>query len=400
MPRIACLMRGAAYSKLSLLFAWLFLLVMWELGSESRPLGAGEPRPSGKIEWENTLEAAKKEGQITLYGSRGYDLIVDEGVFQKAYREIKVVTVSSETSVYLQRILAERRAGKYLADLSIAGGDSLTTLHESKFLQPITPAFLLPEVVDESKWWKKKHYYIDAERKYVFQYIGSPLLGSIYYNTGLVNPKEFNSFWDFLDPKWRGKIEVGDVRIGGSGNAIIRFFYYNQKLGPEFIKRLLSDMDVTIFRDARQSVDWLAGGKFAICFFCVSSQIGRAKKQGLPIETFGRLLKEGAGLGAQSGTVGFMKDAPHPNAAKVFLNWLLSKEGQLTMQTAYVKAGVGASNSLRNDISKEMVPANQRLQEGVEYLEIELPETRDMRPIVAIFDTALREMESKRQKTH
>jgi iron(III) transport system substrate-binding protein len=343
------------------------------------------------------LEAAKKEGQVTIYGSRGYELIVNEGVFQKAYPGIKVVTVSSEAGIVMNRLMAERRAGKYLADLVISGADNPVSLYEANMLEPVTPALLLPEVVDQSKWWRGKHYYNDAERKYVFQYIGSPMLGGIYYNTNLIKPKDFNSFWDFVSPKWKGKIEVRDIRMGGSGSANMRFLYYSRKLGPEFIRRLLSEMDVTLFRDPRQSVDWLGRGKFPICFFCVSSQIGKGKKEGLPIETFGG-LKEGAGLHSQSGSVGLMKDAPHPNAAKVFLNWLLSREGQLTMQTAYVKAGVGASNSFRIDISKDMIPLSQRIQDGVDYLEIELPEMRDMRPVLEAFEAALKEAETRQQR--
>lgn len=359
---------------------------------------AGEASPGWKAEWEKTVQSAKKEGQVTIYGTRGFELIVDDGAFQKAYPEIKVVTFSSETGVFLQRLLGERRAGKYLADFAIGSADSPYTLYEAKYLEPITPVLLLPEVLDESKWWRSKHHYNDPEKKYIFQYIGSPNFGSIYYNSKLVNPKEISSFWHFLDPKWKGKIAFRDIRIGGSGATNIRFFYHNRKLGPEFIKRLLSEMEVTLFRDARQSVDWLGHGKFAICFFCVSSQVGSAKKQGLPIETFGP-LKEGAALQSQSGSIGFMKDAPHPNAAKVFLNWLLSREGQLTMQRAYAKAGIGASNSFRIDISKDMVPLNQRLNESYDYFEIEeLPETRDMQPVVEIMEAALKEAEAKRQK--
>jgi iron(III) transport system substrate-binding protein len=372
------------------------LLFSWQVIGGSPAAVAGETRSSSTAEWKRTVDAAKKEGQVTIYGTRGYQLIVDEGVFQKAYPDIKVVTFSASTSAFMQRLLAERRAGKNLADVAIAGGDSLAILHESKYLMPMPAALLLPEVVDESKWWKKKHYFIDSDRKYVLQYIGSPQFGSIYYNTNLFSPEGISSFWDFLNPRWKGKIEVGDIREGGSGNAAVRFFYYHRRLGPEYIKRLYGEMDVTLFRDARQPVDWLATGKFALCFFCVSSQIGRAKKQGLPIDTFDRLLKEGAALAGQSGTVGLMADGPHPNAAKVFLNWLLSREGQATMQRAYVKAGVGASNSLRTDISKDVVPADQRLQEDVDYFEIELAETRDMRPVLEVFDAAVHNAGVKR----
>jgi iron(III) transport system substrate-binding protein len=360
---------------------------------------AGEGPPAWKIEWGKTLQAAKKEGQVTIYGSRGFELIVNEGEFQKAYPEIKVVTFSAETGDFLQRLLSERRAGKYLADLAIGSADSPYTLYESKFLDAIVPALILPEVLDASKWWRGKHHYNDPEKRYIFQYIGSPNFGSIYYNSTLVDPKEFTSFWDFVNPKWKGKIAFRDVRIGGSGATNIRFFYHNHKLGPDFIRRLLSEMDVTLFRDARQSVDWLASGKFPLCFFCVSSQVGRARQQGLPIEQFGQ-LKEGAALQSQSGSIGLMKDAPHPAAAKVFLNWLLSREGQITMQKSYVKAGVGASNSFRIDIPKDILPPHQRLYGGVDYFEIEeLPETRDMQPVIDVMEAALKEAEAKRQKS-
>ena len=68
------------------------------------------------------------------------------------------------------------------------------------------------------------------------------------------------------------------------------------------------------------------------------------------------------------------------------------------MQRAYVKAGVGASNSLRTDIPKDVVPVDQRLRDDVDYFEIELAETRDMRPVLEVFDSALRS-EGNRQNT-
>ena len=95
-------------------------------------------------------------------------------------------------------------------------------------------------------------------------------------------------------------------------------------------------MDVTLFRDFRQSVDWLAGGKFSICFFC--SDIDKAKLQGLSVDEFAVVLKEGAALHTQYGTLGLLNQAPNPNAAKVFINWFLSREGQRTLQKTLSKS--------------------------------------------------------------
>jgi iron(III) transport system substrate-binding protein len=314
--------------------------------------------------------------------------VLDEGVFQKRFPEIKLVGVALRGGGDIaKRILAERRAGKYLADVSIEGFNSnYNILHAAKVFDPIKPALILPEVVDESKWWRGKHSYLDTEGQYVLRFNGVPQTGAAHYNSQQVNPKEFTSFWDFLNPKWKGKIEARDARVPGPGNGALRFFYHNPELGPQFIRRLFSEMDLALFRDFRQGPDWLASGKFAICFFC--SDIPKAKRQGLPVDSFGA-MKEGAGLVSQYGTMGLPTNAPHPNAAKIFINWFLSREGQLTLQRALAKASDEAPDSLRIDIPKDDVPAENRRVEGVKYLDLDVQGKLEMKPIVDVIEEAL-----------
>jgi len=360
----------------------MFALLFFVISPLTKPVGGAEP---WQAEWEKTVEAAKREGQVTIYGFGAPMLPIEAGVFQKSFPDIKVVTVSGRA---LPRILAERRAGKYIADIEVGGSSTPLRLYKAKALDPIKDAIILPEVADESKWWQGKHRYTDPESKYIFQIMGNPQAGGIYYNTNLVNPKEFKSFWDFLNPKWKGKIEARDIRSPGPGGASMRVFYYNPKLGPKFIRRLFSEMDITLFRDRRQSVDWLANGKFYLCFFCANSAIGRARSQGLPIDKLGA-MKEGVGLTSSSGNIALLNKAPHPNAAKVYINWFLSRDGQLTLQNAYSKAMVDGSNSLRIDIPKDMVPPDQRLRDDVTYIEADLPERMSMKPIHKVFNEAL-----------
>ena len=346
--------------------------------------GAAE-KPSWEAEWKRTVEAAKKEGRVMIYISPGTStLVFESGRFQKRFPEIKVVISTGNPT---HRILTERRAGKYLADVAMGGVGTPVRLYLGKALDPMRDAMILPEVLDESLWWGGKHRYADQEMKYAFSYIGKQDRGTVYYNTNQVNPNEFKSFYDFLNPKWKGKITARDMRKGGPGGAPMRFLYFNPKLGPKFITRLFSEMDITLFRDRRQGVDWLATGRYSICFFC--SDIGQAKMQGLPVDAFG-LMKEGAGLSASTGNVGFVNRAPHPNAAKVFLNWLLSREGQITMQTEYAKNMTGNSNSLRIDIPKDMVPVNERLSDDIDYIEVDSWARRgSMRDIYKVFTAAL-----------
>jgi iron(III) transport system substrate-binding protein len=342
--------------------------------------------------WEETVAAAKKEGQVTIYGYGSPALLpVDAGVFQKKFPEIKVVTVSGDP---VPRILSERRAGKYLADVAIGGITTPWQLYLAKALDPIRDALILSEVLDESKWWGGKHRYTDPERRYAFVFIGSPQTGGIYYNAKLVNPKEFQFYRDFLNPKWKGKIQVRDIRSPGPGGDSIKLFYYIPELGPDFIKRLIRDMDVTLYRDRRQAVDWLATGKFAICFFCPNSDIRAAERQGLPVAAFGS-MKEGVGLGSSVGNMGLLNNAPHPNAAKVFINWLLSREGQFTLQTARSRAGIDTSNSLRIDIPKDMIPPEERLQDNVNYIDVQTPERMAENLALKVFEEALAEASAK-----
>lgn len=342
-------------------------------------------------EWARTVDEAKREGQVNVYISR-WEAVIEAGVFQKRFPQIKVLAVTGRSADITQRLLAERRAGKHLADLTSQGfNTNHNILHATGAFDPIKRALILPDVVDESKWFHRRHRYADVEGQYVFIYAGSPQVGTVSFNTRLVNPNEIKSFWDLVNSKLRGKIAARDIRRPGIGNGAMRLFYYHPKLGPKFIRTLFGDMDVTLFTDFRQGTDWLASGKFPICFFC--AEIDKAKRQGLPVDTLGT-MREGAGLVSENGTLALVKNAPHPNAAKVFANWLVSREGQSTLQAALARADIFA-DSLRTDIPKDVIPPSERRVDGVEYLELDVPGRIDMKPILEVFDEVVAKTKKK-----
>jgi len=328
---------------------------------------------SWQTEWKKTVAAAEKEGQLVIYTGGAVSQTRIEEAFQSTYPKIKVTAVSGRGSEFGPKIIAERRAGKYLVDFFIGGkGTAQATLYPANVLAPIQPLLVLPEVLDQSKWWRGKHRYADAEGKYIFVFVGSANVVELRYNINLVSPKDFTSFWDLLNPKWKGKIVATDPRMNGMDTPIL-FFYYHPKLGPEFMRRLYGEMDVTIARDYRQPIDWLAAGKFAVCIPCNSRETEKAIKQGLPLgETLE--LKEGGTLSAGGGTISFIDKAPHPNAAKLFVNWLLSREGQIEFQKR------DGSDSIRIDIPKHMVSRENRRIEGADYFEGDDPRFSDRRP--------------------
>jgi iron(III) transport system substrate-binding protein len=347
--------------------------------------GAETKKPTWQVEWEKTLEAAKKEGQVAVYMS-GYEEVLPE--FQKEYPDIKLVSITGRGSQIGQRLIAERRGEKFLADVVSAGGvTTYQQLHAAKVFDPIKPALILPEVTDPSKWYQNQHHYTDPEGQYIFSYVGSATYGSVNYNTKLVDVKEFKSYWDLLNPKWKGKTIARDIRTPGPGSGNARLFYYHPEIGPSFIKKLFGEMDVTLFRDYRQGPDWLAVGKFALCFFC---EVDVLKQQGLPVDTFGPgVFKEGGGLVQQFGTLTLVNRAPHPSAAKVFINWLLSRKGQTALQKNMAKTD-NPADSLRIDIPKDDVPLLNRRVEGVKYLDTSKPEWQDMKPTLEVMNQALK----------
>jgi iron(III) transport system substrate-binding protein len=330
-------------------------------------------------EWEQTLAAAKKEGQVNIYIYRYEGLLQD---FKREFPGINVMSVTGRGNELTNRIMTERRAGKFIVDVYSGGTNSLyNTLYKGKALDPIKPLLMLPEVTDLSKWFGNEHRYADPEGKFIFAFIGSASNAQLAYHTKMVDPKEFKSYWDVTNPKWKGKIVSLDPRDTGLG-ATMQFYYYSSEIGPEFMKKFFGGMDITYAKNFRQMTDWLAQGKFAICMGCKDSM--RAKNQGLPVDDFDtNRWKEGSSFSAGGGSMGYMNQAPHPNAAKVFINWFLSRKGQMALQR--LGDVDDPANSRRIDIPKDDIPPDSRLQPGVKYFDVVKPEYGDMKPI---FDLA------------
>jgi iron(III) transport system substrate-binding protein len=369
-------------------FSWLVLVLAFVItAGQAKSLAA--LADSWKADWEQTLVAAKKEGEVSFYGSQGYEKVFE--LFQQKYPEIKVNSVTNlRGSEHGQRVMTERRAGKYLVDLFINGVVTPIQVYlKANILEPIRPALILPEVIDESKWWNGKHHYADAEGRYIFVFQGNVHGGENAFNTKLVNPKEIKSYWDFLDPKWKGKIVAYDVNRVSTVAHALRFLYNHPELGPEFVRRFFSEMDITYSRDERQMIDWLGAGKFHLAFFV--SDIDDAAKKGLPVKFFEPgSFKEGAFVGPTQGGITLFKNAPHPNAAKVAINWLLSQEGQNAYQTVFAQLH-DVRQSMREDISKDIIPPAYRRINGVKYIYSGRPDWLDTAAVGKLIKEAQQE---------
>ena len=336
-------------------------------------------------EWSKTVQAAEKEGQVVLYANEGLEGSVSD--FQKKFPKIKVVVVAGRSGQLVTRLMAERRAGKYLADVAKLGTGSAAALYRARPfpLQEIDGALFLPEVMDRSKWWGNNRQYADPEGKYLLSPCVSVHIDLVSYNTELLKPADVTSYWDILNPKWKGKIGSMDPRAAG-GREGGRLVYFHPELGPQFFRRLLSDVDLVLSQEPRQAVDWLAQGKLAILLFTSPREVLRAKAQKLPVDILDpRHMKEAPVVETAASTFTLLDKPANPNAAKLFLNWLMSRDGQISFQKSQ-----GSCDSARLDISKVDVPPLSRRKDGVQYFRLWDTEWMDVNEVQTFVENSLK----------
>jgi iron(III) transport system substrate-binding protein len=347
-------------------------------------------RGDWKQDWEKTVAAAEKEGEITIYGQSRAGVGKAILAFKDAYPKIKTNLVGGSGSDLAKKIMAEKRAGKNLVDLSIGGGGTMVLVYyKAGHLQAIPPLLILPEVIDQTKWWSKKHLYSDPEGQYVFMAQGDAGSGIGAINTNFIKPGEIQSWWDLLAPNYRGKMVMTDADSAGNiGNW--RFIYYSPDLGPKFIRRLLTETQIVFGGNEHQMMDWVGSGKYQMHVLAKLENTENARKQGLPVkQIFSE--KEGDTISTGSGHIVAFKNPPHPNATKVYLNWFLSRDGQLIWQK------LTGRNSFRTDIPKDMIPYKdeQVPKEGGKYLLSSLPQYEDVKPLRKLVDEVLSQVKQK-----
>jgi iron(III) transport system substrate-binding protein len=228
-------------------------------------------------------------------------------------------------------------------------------------LARIDKLLLDPEVANPARWYKGRHHYADQERRYILAWGASPL-NTVSYNTKLVDPSEIQSYSDLLNPKWKGKMVSLSPGFRGSG-ASSAAMYLIPKIGEKWFRRWITEMDVTFVGDARQGAEWLALGRFSIGVFGISTQAQQLQDQGFPVKAhLGHRLGEGSALTASAANIMAFDRAPNPNAMKLFINWVLSRETQ-AMFIKHVKR----SDSLRVDVPNDTIPPQYRIDQKEDY---------------------------------
>ncbi|MBI2538610.1 MAG: extracellular solute-binding protein [Deltaproteobacteria bacterium] len=302
----------------------LFFVVAALLSSGFFSPGPAQPAQSGgAVEWEKIVEAARKEGKVVA--SIPPSAQVRKGLEEAFAKRFGIVmeSVPARGSTVIRRIVEESRAGVRYFDVHVGGTESVVKgLLPENVLDAVEPWFLLPEVKDQKNWWGG-HIWIDRGKRYIYGF-SAYQTASLWYNSTLVKPEEVRSFDDLLDARWKGRIGLSDPRTPGSGASI--WSYMMLIKGEDFLKKLVAQKMV-LARDLRLLAENLAKGRVAIALGIGYSESLPFIKAGLPVSAL-PTPKEGLYTTGGYGHLTIIKNPPHPNATKVFVNWLLGKEAQ------------------------------------------------------------------------
>ena len=356
-------------------------------GAEPATPTAGPP--TFEEEWETLKAAAREEGKLVLLVGNRTPLgpPIREGFGEQF--GIEVTLSGASGSQHAPRVAAEREAGKYEVDAVILGRSTVgPRLAEPGFMTPIDDQLFHPDALDLSKWWGNRFWYREpegVEPKYTIAFAVKALKNPIdpSYNSDLVTEADLadiNSVWDFLDDKWRGKIiAMSPLETGASGT--ITAVYRHPEMGPEWLARFYATaFEVTFVGDVRSIVDSLGKGGHSFSLFDqgASTAFELLLLEGVPVHPWDKNLKEGGVMKTTSPTwLGMMDRAPHPNAAKLFLNWWLTQEGQTAYHTL---ASTPPPPSLREDVPQGATLDIERRDPGAVYdmsdIDTSLPDLR------------------------
>lgn len=298
-----------------------------------------------KVEWDKKVAAAREEKEVLFYWMGVADARME---LTKAFGNkfgIKLEFVTGPPMELAQKLVNERTAGMYLADAINMGGTTLlTAVKPQGLLKPLEPELILPEVKDPKSWRIGRLPLIDKDGQVVGMLANYERY--VARNTELVKEGEISSLKDLLNPRWKGKMVMQDPTMTGAGLSMSAFLglTWGIEQAGEFLQGLVRQ-ETVITRDKRAQVEWVARGKYAVAIAAAPDVLAEFKALGSPVASV--RLAEGGDVQTVGGALAIPAKPAHPNASSIFLNWLLSKDGQ----DAYVR-GIRLP-SARADVSTE-----------------------------------------------
>jgi iron(III) transport system substrate-binding protein len=305
-------------------------------------LGSGSAADAAA--WDDLVRAAEREGKLALLGPTIEPYRVSLMQFQTAYPKIELEYNGSSASDFQSRIRTERRAGLFLWDVIVTGvsGAVFTRQLKSGWFDPLRPLIVRPDILDDRRWLGGfASGFVDTRQQYLYAFQAG-YQRNIYIDRSAIPLSQLHSLSGLLDPRWRGKIAMFDPRVRGGGHTITLLIAV---LGEDAARRFLVQQKPVFTTVQRQITEWAMRGAYPITSGMSPSEhaLWQARGLGRSVEPL-VLPPQQSPWTPGNGVLGLLNGAPHPNAAKLFVNWLLSREAQIDW------AKRGRVNSRRLDV--------------------------------------------------
>lgn len=300
--------------------------------------------------WAKTLDAARQEGTVEVSGPPGpEEREAVQTAWAAKFPDIKLQYTGARGTQILSQVVRERQSGLYNWDVVLASTDpTVFMLPPIHALAPLKDALIDPAVFDDKDWIGGfDEGFVDASGKLFYSATGVAGFTLGYVNRDCVSRAAFSSADDLMKPEFKGKIAWHDPLLPGTGSrSTWRLDIYK---GDAWLEQLYKTQAVTFSRDYRQLAEWLVTCSKPIVAGLPNDAVLPLQAQGI-----GKNLEEmsgepffgrhGLGWAGANDDIGWYNDAPHPNAAKLFVNFYLSRD----FQALWSKAN--HYNSRRTDV--------------------------------------------------
>ncbi|MBI2988144.1 MAG: extracellular solute-binding protein [Deltaproteobacteria bacterium] len=267
----------------------------------------GQAQPAKEL-----IEGAKKEGSLVWYTTVNLEqsqYFLKQ--FEKKHPFIKTELFRAVSNKILNKVIADKNAGKVFADVVSMGG------FQSYFLKKkgLTVAYRSPEAEVVPAQFK------DPEGYWVALYQNTSVIG---YNTRLLNekivPREYSQL---LEPQWKGKLGMDDsdeewfanqCKIMGDDKCV------------NFLERLVGQ-NPKIIRGQNLLIQLMSAGEFPVAVIAYAGELENMKQRGAPVDWVGP-----SPVLSKIYPMAMIANAPHPNVAKLFIDFAFSKEGQTILR--------------------------------------------------------------------
>ena len=314
-------------------------------------------------QWAELVAAAEKEGALTFYSqpnlaAREYISKAWAAAFPKITMSLSPIPIPQ----FMARFRTERQTGNYLWDVALSGYTVGYILAKEGGVDPVLPEILDPDAKRPELWGGWDKAFVDLQGKYVFSV--SQFIKGVYYNALAVPPDEVKAqgVKILLDPKYKGKAVWHDPSVPGSGDLYP--FFLQRRIGDAGLKQLIVDQRLNWVAQQQEVVEQMVRG---VAYFgmgpAVTGLLGQYKDAGvkLDIRAMGN-TPELNDMSIGGSTLYVFNKRPHPNATKVFINWLLTKDVQYGLAKAMIQ------NSRRKDVPSVTLP-DETAVAGATYLE-------------------------------